>query len=277
MKFTKMHGTGNDYVFVNCLVENIPDRAKLARRISDRHFGIGSDGLICICPSDTADFMMDMYNLDGSSGMMCGNGIRCVGKFIYDKGLSDKTELVIETRSGLRAIRLNVEKGTVKTVRVAMGSPEFSSEKIPIISKSENYVNQPLEIDEVVYNATALSVGNPHCVIFLDDMNSIELSKIGPQIECHPMFPERVNVEFIEVIDSGHLRMRVWERGSGITLACGTGATASVCAAALLGYTGNEVVVTLDGGNLIIEWDREADMLYMTGPAETVFEGEYPM
>ena len=275
MKFTKMHGTGNDYVYINCLEEDIKNRPALARKISDRHFGVGSDGLICICPSETADFRMDMYNLDGSASGMCGNGIRCVGKYVYDRGLTDKTELVIETGAGLREIKLNVEDGKVASVRVNMGTPEFDAMRVPVISDNIDYVNHPLDVDGTEYIITALSVGNPHCVIFVDDAAAVKLEEIGPKIEKHPAFPEGANVEFIQVLDREHLRMRVWERGSGVTLACGTGATASVCAASLLWKTGDRVTVTLDGGDLDIEWDREANTLYMTGPAEMVFEGEY--
>ncbi|MCL2343308.1 MAG: diaminopimelate epimerase [Firmicutes bacterium] len=265
MKFTKMQGTGNDYIYVNCFAEDLPAEARpaLAVRISDRHFGVGGDGLICICPSDIADFRMDMYNADGSVGLMCGNGIRCVGKYVYDRGLTDKTELQIETASGIKSIRINVENGIVDTVRVDMGSPEIA------------FVRRPVEAAGQTWEVTALSVGNPHAVIFIEEnVDGLDLLRIGPAFAHHPLFPEGVNTEFVNVLSPDRLKMRVWERGSGETLACGTGATAAFAAANVCGLAGGSAAVELPGGKLLIEWDKAANKLYMTGPAVTVFEGE---
>ena len=274
MKFTKMQGCGNDYVYVNCFEEKISDRPELSRFVSNRNFGIGSDGLICICPSETADFKMDMYNLDGSQAQMCGNGIRCVGKYVFDKGLTDKTTLSIETGAGIKNLELNVEDGAVKTVRVFMGSPELRPQFIPLAEHGRDFINRSVIVGDEEYFVTAVSVGNPHAVLFVKDVDKIDLKTIGPKFENHPLFPERVNTEFVEVIDKNTLKMRVWERGSGETLACGTGATATLVAAALNGHTGNAATVKLLGGDLFIEWDRASNKLYMTGPAVTVFDGE---
>ena len=274
MKFTKMQGCGNDYVYVNCFEEKISDRPELSRFVSNRNFGIGSDGLICICPSEAADFKMDMYNLDGSQAQMCGNGIRCVGKYVFDKGLTDKTTLSIETGAGIKNLELNVEDGAVKTVRVFMGSPELRPQFIPLAEHGRDFINRSVIVGDEEYFVTAVSVGNPHAVLFVKDVDKIDLKTIGPKFENHPLFPERVNTEFVEVIDKNTLKMRVWERGSGETLACGTGATATLVAAALNGHTGNAATVKLLGGDLFIEWDRASNKLYMTGPAVTVFDGE---
>ena len=265
MKFTKMHGTGNDYVYVNCFAENLPadERPALAKQLSNRHFGVGGDGLICIGPSDAADFQMDMYNADGSRGLMCGNGIRCVGKYVYDRGLTDKTELKIETASGVKTIWLNAEDGTVRSVRVDMGSPSF------------NLVRRPVEAAGQLWEVTDLSVGNHHAVLFLkEDVDRLDLPRIGPAFEHHPLFPKGVNTEFVNVLGPARLKMRVWERGTGETLACGTGATAVLAAANVCGLCGDSATVLLPGGELFIEWDKAANKLYMTGPAATVFEGE---
>lgn len=274
MKFTKMQGCGNDYVYVNCFENEIPDRPELSRIVSNRNFGIGSDGLICICPSKTADFKMDFYNADGSNAQMCGNGIRCVGKYVFDKGMTDKKKLTVETGSGIKTLDLNVEDGCVKTVRVNMGSPELRPQFIPIAEHGRNFINRSVIVGNEEFFVTALSVGNPHAVVFVKDVDALDLKTLGPKFENHPLFPERVNTEFIEVIDKNTLKMRVWERGSGETLACGTGATASLVAAALCGHTGNSATVRLLGGELFIEWDRENNKLYMTGPAVTVFDAE---
>ena len=241
MKFTKMHGCGNDYVYVNCFEETVEGGPALARLGSDRHFGVGGDGLICICPSDRADFRMDMYNADGSAGEMCGNGIRCVAKYVYEHGMTDKTVIDVETGAGIKTLYLNVEDGEVKTVRVCMGSPEFALEKIPVTA---------------------------------DDVDWLDLPAIGPLFENDPRFPERINTEFVEVIDEHTLKMRVWERGSGETLACGTGSTASLAAAVVNGKCADSATLRLRGGELLIEWDRESNLIYMTGPAVTVFDGE---
>ena len=274
MKFTKMHGCGNDYVYVNCFEETVDDRPGLARFVSNRNFGIGSDGLICICPSDIADFKMDMYNLDGSYSPMCGNGIRCVAKYVFDKGLSDKTTITVETGGSVKTLNLNIEEGKVKTVRVDMGSPELRPQFIPIAEHGRNFINRSVIVGEDEFFVTALSVGNPHAVVFVPDVDKIDLKTLGPKFENHPLFPERVNTEFIQVIDKNTLKMRVWERGSGETQACGTGATASLVAAALNGHTGNSATVHLLGGDLLVEWDRDKNKVFLTGPAVTVFDGE---
>lgn len=274
MKFTKMHGCGNDYVYLNCLTENIADRPALAVRVSNRNFGVGSDGLICICASETADFKMDMYNADGSRAQMCGNGIRCVGKYVYDKGLTDKTRLTIETDAGLKTLDLNVADGRVVSVRVDMGTPELRPQFIPIAEHGKDFINRSVIVGSDEYFLTALSVGNPHAVLFVEDVDALDLKALGPRFENHPLFPERVNTEFVQVLDQNTLKMRVWERGSGETLACGTGATAAFTAAALNGHTGDAASVQLLGGTLFIEWDRVKNRLYMTGPAVTVFDGE---
>ena len=274
MKFTKMQGCGNDYIYVDCTKNMIENIRETAIKVSDRHFGIGSDGLILIRPSDKADFMMDMYNNDGSSGKMCGNGIRCVAKYVYDKGLTNKTSLKIETLSGIKDLELSVENGKVKSVTVDMGSPVMKADAIPVISQKDELINEPVEIGGRTYNITCISMGNPHAVVFVDDVDNLALETIGPLFENHPMFPERVNTEFVLVLDRKHIKMRVWERGSGETLACGTGACASVIACILNGLTDHEVTVTLRGGDLLIRYDEAANKVYMTGPAVTVFEGE---
>ncbi len=274
MKFTKMQGCGNDYVYVNCFDEQVDDRPSLARRVSNRNFGIGSDGLICICPSDIADFKMDMYNLDGSYSAMCGNGIRCVGKYVFDKGLTNQTAITVETGGTVKQLELNVENGSVKTVRVDMGAPELRPQFIPIAEHGKSFINRSVIVVNEEYFVTAVNVGNPHAVIFVDDVDSFDVKSIGPRFENHPLFPEKVNAEFVQIIDKNTLKMRVWERGSGETLACGTGATATLVASALNGFTGNSATVKLLGGDLLIEWDTNKNKLYMTGPAVTVFDGE---
>lgn len=274
MKFTKMQGCGNDYIYIDCTKSMIDNVRETAVRLSDRHFGIGSDGLILIRPSDKADFMMDMYNNDGSSGKMCGNGIRCVAKYVYDKGLTDKTKLKIETLSGIKDLELTVEDGKVKSVTVDMGEPVLKADLIPVISDKEQLINEPVEIGGRVYHITCISMGNPHAVVFMDDVEKLKLDTIGPVFETHPMFPERVNTEFVHILDRRHIKMRVWERGSGETLACGTGACASAVACVLNGLTDHELKVSLLGGELDIRYDEISDRVFMTGPAVTVFEGE---
>ena len=274
MKFTKMHGCGNDYVYVNCFEETVEDRPALARLVSDRHFGVGGDGLICICPSERADFRMDMYNADGSAGEMCGNGIRCVAKYVYEHGMTDKTVIDVETGAGIKTLYLNVEDGEVKTVRVCMGSPEFASEKIPVTADTPEFINQPMEIGGTLWSVTCVNVGNPHAVVFVDDVDWLDLPAIGPLFENDPRFPERINTEFVEVIDEHTLKMRVWERGSGETLACGTGSTAALAAAVVNGKCEPYAKLLLRGGELNIEWNRDENLIYMTGPAVTVFDGE---
>ena len=274
MKFTKLQGCGNDYVYVDCTKELIDDIPGKAIKVSDRHFGVGSDGLILIRPSDKADFMMDMYNNDGSRGKMCGNGIRCVAKFVYDKGLTDKTRLKIETLSGIKELDLTVENGEVTWVTVDMGAPITKPSLIPVISDQEILLQEPITVDGKEYKITCVSMGNPHAVIFVEDTDALPLSTIGPGFEHHEIFPERVNTEFIQVLDRSHIKMRVWERGSGETLACGTGACASVVACILNGFTDNEVTVSLLGGDLKIRYDEKLNTVFMTGPAVKVFEGE---
>lgn len=277
MKFTKMHGIGNDYIYVNCLEETVEHPQEIAKFVSDRHFGIGSDGLILIKPSDTADFEMAMYNADGSRGEMCGNAIRCVAKYVYDHGMTDKTDISIETLAGIKHIRITAEHNKAVLARVNMGKPELVPEKIPVFIKEgmpRQIVNYPITAGTKEYRMTCVSMGNPHCVIFTDDVDGLELEKTGPLFEHHAYFPNRMNTEFVKVIDKKTLQMRVWERGSGETLACGTGACAVTAAAVLNGFTERAVTVRLRGGELQIEWDEDTGDVYMTGPAESVFEGE---
>ena len=270
MRFTKMQGIGNDYVYVNCFEETVADPAAVARFVSDRHFGIGSDGLILIGPSGTADCRMDMYNMDGSRGVMCGNGVRCVGKYAYDHGLvpGDRRSLTVETLAGVKTIEFTVEEEngrfTARLLTVDMGEARLTSE-----------LPEPVNVDGRDYSFVGISVGNPHAVYFMDSIDDLRLDRIGPSFEMHPRFqPDRVNTEFIQLVDRNHIRMRVWERGSGETWACGTGATASAAAAILMGYTEDEVEVELRGGKLRIRLDRESGHLFMTGPAVEVFRGD---
>ncbi|RGS80113.1 diaminopimelate epimerase [Coprococcus sp. AF21-14LB] len=274
MKFTKMQGLGNDYVYVNCFKETVPNPPEIARFVSDRHFGIGSDGLIMINPSEKADFEMEMYNADGSRGEMCGNGIRCVGKFVYDYGLTDQTEIAVETLAGIKYLHLTVEDGKAVEIRVDMGSPVLDADEVPVVSRNEQVVDEPIVVDGREYRMTAVSMGNPHTVVFVEDVKGLNLEKIGPKFEQHERFPQRVNTEFARVLDRRTVEMRVWERGSGETLACGTGACAVAVACILNELTEDEVTVKLLGGDLKIQWDREKNKVYMTGPAEIVFEGE---
>ena len=273
MKFTKMHGLGNDYVYVNCFEEKIDNPPAVARFVSDRHFGIGSDGLIMINPSKTADFEMEMYNADGSRGEMCGNGIRCVAKYVYDYGLTDKTQISVETLGGIKYLDLTVEDGKVSLVKVDMGKPELEADLIPIISEREQVIDEPIEVDGKEYHMTGVSMGNPHAVIYVDDVKGLDLEKIGSKFENHERFPKRINTEFVHCIDRQTVEMRVWERGSGETLACGTGACAVAVSSILNNLTDTQVTVKLLGGDLQIEWDREKDRVFMTGPATVVFEG----
>ncbi len=289
MRFTKMHGIGNDYVYVDGSRERLEDPAAVARFVSDRHFGIGSDGLILINPSKKADFEMEMYNADGSRGRMCGNGIRCVGKYVYDHGLTDKTELSIETLAGIKYLKLHIADGKVDRVRVDMGAPILAPEKIPVdlnAGKERIQTEKHSFLGEVIreapiglkdafsMKATCVSMGNPHCIVQVADVPGFDVAGIGPLFEHNPIFPEGVNTEFIHVDDPRHVTMRVWERGSGETWACGTGACAVAVACTLNGLTAPAVTVHLRGGDLEIEWDQEKNTVFMTGPAVTVFEGE---
>ena len=276
MKFTKMHGIGNDYVYVNCFEETVKDPAAVARYVSDRHFGIGSDGLILIKPSDVADCEMDMYNLDGSQGAMCGNGIRCVAKYVYDYGIVKKENISVSTKSGIKYLDLTVRDGKVALVRVNMGSPVLTASQIPVVSSTEEMINAPLKVNGETYYITAVSMGNPHAIVYMTDVDHLDIGEIGPYFENHMAFPDRVNTEFVEVLDDHTLKMRVWERGSGETLACGTGACAVAVASILNGHVDGEkpVTVKLLGGDLEIFWDRQENLVYMTGPAATVFDGE---
>ena len=328
MKFTKMHGIGNDYVYVNCFQETVPNPGEVAKRISDRHFGIGSDGLILIKPSEVADFEMEMYNSDGSLGAMCGNGIRCVAKYVYDYGLTDKTRITVATGSGIKTLDLTVEDGRVTLVKVDMGAPILEAERIPvdvtkladerILTDVEKLVNERIPVDapkteteagtarqggdvkaacsdspdgacaagekSIIgrmldvngqkYPVTCVSMGNPHCVTPVDDVDGLKIEAVGPEFEHHPAFPDRVNTEFIKVLDRSTVQMRVWERGAGETWACGTGACAVAVACILNGWTKDDVTVKLRGGDLRIQWDREKNTVFMTGPAEVVFDGE---
>lgn len=274
MKFTKMHGIGNDYVYVNCFQETVDNPGEVARKVSDRHFGIGSDGLILIKPSDVADGKMEMYNADGSQGAMCGNGIRCVAKYMYDYGITDKTSISVETKSGIKYLDLTVKDGKVDTVKVNMGSPILKASEIPVVSEKEQVVSEPVEVDGKEWKITCVSMGNPHAITYVDDVKNLDLEKIGPKFENHEIFPDRVNTEFVRVIDRKTVEMRVWERGAGETLACGTGACAVVVSSVLNELTEEEVTVKLLGGDLKIHWDREENLVYMTGSATTVFDGE---
>ena len=273
MEFTKMQGLGNDHVYVNCFKEKIENPSEMAVKVSDRHFGIGSDGLILIKPSEVADFEMEMYNADGSRGEMCGNGIRCVAKYVYDYGLTDKTSISVETLGGIKYLDLTVEHGKVTLVKVDMGTPILKPELIPIVAKGETVIDEPIMVGGKEYHMTGVSMGNPHDVVFMDDIKNLEIEKIGPLFENHERFPNRINTEFVNVIDRHTAQMRVWERGSGETLACGTGACAVAVACILNGLTENTVTVKLLGGDLQIEWDREKNTVYMTGPAEVSFDG----
>ena len=273
IRFTKMHGLGNDYVYIDATKENIENPSVLSKYISDRHFGVGSDGLILICPSDKADFRMRMFNSDGSEAEMCGNGIRCVGKFVYDKKLTDKTLVTIETKAGIKTLKLNVKDKEVETVRVDMGIPILESEKIPVITDEKIVQNLKLDVLDKSFNFTCVSMGNPHAVTIVDNVSDFDVKKYGSILEVNEVFPNKTNVEFVEIKDPENIKMRVWERGAGETLACGTGACASVVACNLNGLTKRRVNVELLGGNLNIELGED-NHVYMTGPAVTVFEGE---
>lgn len=276
MKFTKMQGCGNDYVYVNGFVEKLDSDAKpdIVRRLSDRHFGIGGDGVIFINPSEIADFEMEMFNADGSRSQMCGNGIRCVAKYVYDYGLTDKTSLTIESFGAIKYIDLTIENGKVSMVKVNMGAPILAAKDVPVLSENEQVIDEEIEVEGKTYRMTCVSMGNPHAIVYMNDVKNLDIDKIGSFFENHKRFPERVNTEFVRVIDRNTVEMRVWERGTGETLACGTGCCAIAVACCLNGLTDNRVTVKVLGGELLCEWDREANLVYMTGPAVTVFDGE---
>ncbi len=275
MKFTKMQGIGNDYIYVNCFKEDVPNPNQVSVKVSDRHFGIGGDGLVLIMPSDKADFRMRMFNADGSEGMMCGNATRCIGKYVYDNGMTDKTEITLETKSGIKYLRLNAENGKVKTVDVDMGEAVLKPKDIPMKADGDSFISKPITVNGREVNVTAVSVGNPHAVIFTAGVDALDLEKMGPDYEKHPIFPEGVNTEFCEVIDGHTIKMRVWERGSGETWACGTGACATAVAAVLNGFCkrDEEITLKLRGGDLKITY-RSDNHVIMCGAAETVFDGE---
>lgn len=274
LKFTKMQGLGNDYVYMDAIHQEIRNVSSLAKAISNRHWGVGSDGLILINKSDVADFKMQMFNPDGSESEMCGNGIRCVGKFVYDKGLTNKTDIKIETLAGVKNLKLKVQNRKVKMITVDMGEPILEATKIPVRSDKTPVRGMKIKVLDKELVATCVSMGNPHAVILLEDIDKLDIEKYGREIECNPIFPNRTNVEFIKVEDRKHIKMRVWERGTGETLACGTGACSSVVAGILNDVIDRNVIVKLLGGNLQIEWKKEDNHVYMTGPAVTVFEGD---
>ena len=273
IKFTKMQGLGNDYVYMDAIHQKLENESSLAQFVSNRHFGIGSDGLILICKSDVADFKMRMFNSDGSEAEMCGNGIRCVGKFVYDKGLTDKTTVTIETLAGIKTLELNTKEGKVETVKVDMGEPILTPKEIPVISDEEPVKNLMLEAEGRKFKITCVSMGNPHAITEVEDTEKFDVEKYGKVLEVDKAFPNKTNVEFIQIVDKNHVKMRVWERGAGETLACGTGACATAVACYLNGKTDRNVEVELLGGKLYIEWNEENNHIYMTGPAVTVFEG----
>lgn len=278
MKFTKMQGAGNDYVYINGFSEKMSqeDKPDWVRKVSDRHFGIGSDGAIFINPSDVADFEMEMYNADGTRSEMCGNGMRCVGKFVYDKGLTDKTQFTVVSAGKIKYLDLTVENGKATQIKVNMGEPILEAAQVPVVSEKEQVIDEPIYISETgeTYHMTCVSMGNPHAVVFMEDVDNLAIEKIGPYFENHVRFPNRTNTEFVKVLDRNNVQMRVWERGTGETLACGTGCCATAVACILNGHTEEEVTVHVLGGKIKIFWDRESNLIYMTGPAETVFEGE---
>ena len=274
IKFTKMHGLGNDYVYIDAINQKIENESSLAKFVSNRHFGIGSDGLILICKSEVADFKMRMFNSDGSEAEMCGNGIRCVGKFVYDKGLTNKTTVKIETLAGIKTLILNTKDGKVGTARVDMGEPILEAEKIPVISTEKPVKNLELEAENKKFKFTCVSMGNPHAITIVENTKEFDVEKYGKVLEIDKAFPKKANIEFAQIIDRQNINMRVWERGAGETLACGTGACATAVACNLNGLTDRKVNIELLGGTLNIEWNETDNHVYMTGPAVTVFDGE---
>ena len=274
MKFTKMHGIGNDYIYVNCLEKEIANPSEVSKFVSDRHFGIGSDGLVMILPSEKADFRMRMLNSDGSEAEMCGNAVRCVGKYVYDNGLTTKKVVTIETLAGIKILDMTVDAGKVSLVRVDMGEPVLKPKDIPVLSDKDLFVSEPVTVDGQVYKVTCVSMGNPHAVTYVEDVAGFPLEVVGPKMEKHQLYPRKINSEFVQLIDRKTLKMRVWERGAGETLACGTGACAVLVATVLNGLCDRKATVRLLGGDLLIEWNEQDNHVYMTGPATKVFDGE---
>ncbi len=275
MKFTKMQGAGNDYVYINGFTEHVEDKVTFVKWISDRHFGVGSDGAIFINPSEIADFEMEMYNADGSRSEMCGNGIRCVGKYVYDHGLTDKKEITVESFGRIKYLTLYPgQDGRIESVKVNMGAPVLKGSEIPVRIDKDTVIGEPITVNGTEYLMTCVSMGNPHAVVFIDDTDNLDIESVGPVFENHDLFPNRTNTEFVQVVDKSHVKMRVWERGTGETLACGTGCCATTVACILNGLTDEEVTVKVLGGEIIVKWDRENNLIYMTGPAVTTFEGE---
>lgn len=273
MRFTKMQGCGNDYIYINCFEEDVREPERLAVAMSERHFGVGADGLVLILPSETGDFRMRMFNLDGSEGEMCGNAVRCIGKYVYERGMAQSTHIALETAGGMKFLELHVKDGIVETVTVDMGVPVLEAEQIPVKSGKHPVIGERLRILDKDFDFTCVSMGNPHGVVFVERVSEFPVEEYGRAAECHPIFPKKANIEFVEKIDPEHIRMRVWERGSGETLACGTGASAAAVAAVLNGYCGRTVDVLLKGGTLRIEWREEDGHVYMTGPAAFSFDG----
>ncbi|MBB6715231.1 diaminopimelate epimerase [Clostridium gasigenes] len=276
MNFTKMNGIGNDYIYFNCINEELKDPEKVSIILSDRHFGVGGDGIVLILKSEISDFKMRIFNADGSEAKMCGNGIRCVGKYVYEKGLTKKDFIKIDTLSGVKLLKLTIENDEVVSIGVNMGEAILNSREIPVLHSQENIINEKITIDEIDYYITCISMGNPHCVVFIDDIDNLDLKTIGPKFENHSMFPDRINTEFVEIIDENTVKMRVWERGSDETLACGTGACAVVVASVLNNYCkkDNDITVKLLGGDLTIKYQSDG-LVYMTGTADFVFDGTY--
>lgn len=274
MKFTKMHGLGNDYIYVNCFTETVYNPSEVSKKLSDRHFGIGSDGLVLILPSENADFRMRMFNSDGSEAEMCGNAIRCVGKYAYDYGLTKEKKISIETLAGNKFLEMEEANGKIELVKVDMGEPILVPDKIPVDAYGESFVAQDVKVGDKVYSLTCVSMGNPHAVTYVNDVNNFQLHEEGPKIETHLMFPKKINAEFVEVIDRNTLKMRVWERGAGETMACGTGACAVLVSSVLNNLSERKAIVKLLGGDLMIEWSEKDNHVYMTGPATKVFDGE---
>jgi diaminopimelate epimerase len=274
MKFTKMQGLGNDYIYVDCIKETIDNPSNVARIVSDRHFGVGSDGLVLIMPSNVADFKMRMFNSDGSEAEMCGNAIRCVGKYVFDNNLTKKTTVEIETLAGIKVLQLNIKNSKVDLVRVDMGEPILKPKDIPVVSRKDLFISQPVKIDDNTFYVTCVSMGNPHAVAYVDDVMKFPLEAFGSKMETNEIYPRKVNTEFVEVIDRQTLKMRVWERGAGETLACGTGACAVLVSSVLNNLCDRIATVKLLGGDLTVEWNEKDNHVYMTGPAAKVFEGE---